>query len=329
MNVNLPLVSILIPTYNQRLDFLEACITSALNQTYKNIEVIVSDNHSTNGSLELLEKFKDDILVVRPQAFLPINDNFDFCAKNANGQYYSFLCSDDILIQNAIERLVESLINRKDIAFACGNIVHDYEMPLIPSKSQKLIRPLGGGIKEYRGEEAISFFFPWGKGSTWMAGDLINAMAYKSTGGLSRSNLSIGGDNWITRKLIEYGGFICIDEPLALFRMRKITHLEVDKDRRLLEFADRVMLADSSQGIKGALRKLHDRINLIQRLGEVPGPGNEVLDRVNQIFIKCERDDLALIASKFCTNKALYSYASKSLTSIKNIKNLLARFIMS
>jgi cellulose synthase/poly-beta-1,6-N-acetylglucosamine synthase-like glycosyltransferase len=67
--MSLPLVSIVIPTFNQRPQFLRDSLSSALAQTYGQIEVIVSDNHSTNGTAALLAEYDDPRLrVVRPRS---------------------------------------------------------------------------------------------------------------------------------------------------------------------------------------------------------------------------------------------------------------------
>jgi glycosyltransferase involved in cell wall biosynthesis len=52
-----PLVSILIANYNNK-KFLKKCITSCLNQNYKNIEIIIFDDCSTDGSQNFLSKFR-------------------------------------------------------------------------------------------------------------------------------------------------------------------------------------------------------------------------------------------------------------------------------
>ncbi|TKZ30921.1 glycosyltransferase family 2 protein, partial [Brachyspira catarrhinii] len=51
-----PLVSVLIPTYNRKL-LLKRALDSVLNQTYKNIEIYVTDNASTDGTLEFIQEY--------------------------------------------------------------------------------------------------------------------------------------------------------------------------------------------------------------------------------------------------------------------------------
>jgi len=93
-----PLVSIVIPVYNQKIQYLQEALESALNQTYTTIEVIVSDNHSTNDVPAYLASVEDDRLrVKKPEQFLPMAQNFQFAADQATGEFVVFLCSDDYL----------------------------------------------------------------------------------------------------------------------------------------------------------------------------------------------------------------------------------------
>lgn len=322
------LVSILIPTYNQNLDHLKACIESAIYQTYDKIEIIVSDNHSTNGASDLIKSYVNAVTYVKPEKFLPIIENFDFCARNAKGRYISFLSSDDLLLPEAIERLVEAIKSHENIIFAFGNIIHDYEIPANYLDGQRLIRKMGSSCTVYRGELARKFFYPWGKGSTWLAGDLIDARIYRKIGGLSKCEYLVVGDNWLTTKLLELGGCICLDQPLALFRMRKIDHVEADCDRRLLEFADRVLIANmSTQKVANFSTRIHDSLNLIQRLGEEPHPTVGAIKTANDVFIQCGRRDLAVISDHYQAKSQLYKIISKPLTGLKNLKNKVIRFL--
>src|SRR5258707_326013 len=96
LEMNRPHVSIVIPTYNQNREFLRAAVASALSQTYERFEVIVSNNHSTNDTVQVLSEFADERLkVVCPRDHLPMTENFAFAADQASGEYISFLASDD------------------------------------------------------------------------------------------------------------------------------------------------------------------------------------------------------------------------------------------
>ena len=71
MNNYKPLISILIASYNAA-DYIEETLNSCINQTYKNIEIIISDDHSTDDSLEKIHKWKLSNDIVRPDIRLSL-----------------------------------------------------------------------------------------------------------------------------------------------------------------------------------------------------------------------------------------------------------------
>jgi glycosyltransferase involved in cell wall biosynthesis len=99
-------VSIVINNYNYS-EFLEACIESAMSQTYKNLEIIVVDDGSTDQSRSVLEKYRDQVLVIlKEHGGETSGRNAGF--QQANGEIVAFLDSDDFLQPDTVERIVES-----------------------------------------------------------------------------------------------------------------------------------------------------------------------------------------------------------------------------
>lgn len=97
--VSEPLVSIIIPTYNQSI-FLENTIRSAQSQTYSNIEIIVVDDHSTDNTSEVVDTLAQidsriKYLRTPKQSNLPAVPR-NIGIKNANGEYVAFLDHDDL-----------------------------------------------------------------------------------------------------------------------------------------------------------------------------------------------------------------------------------------
>ncbi|MCB1792022.1 MAG: glycosyltransferase, partial [Gammaproteobacteria bacterium] len=86
----LPLVTVVIPVYNQNDAFLRQCIDSVLEQDYPNLEVLVSDNHSNNGCSDVILSYADSRLrVVRPPVHLPMVQHWAFAVFQARGEYLS------------------------------------------------------------------------------------------------------------------------------------------------------------------------------------------------------------------------------------------------
>lgn len=233
-----PLVSIIIPVFNQNEDFLHDCIQSALNQTYKNTELVISDNHSTNSAFRVISKFSDSrIKIVSPVAFLNMNDSFAFAAScsSAEAKYLSFLSSDDLLAPNAIEALVKFAENNPSVVFAAGNIIQSIEPPISFLDLENRIRENGNKVGVYTFSDAIALFCPWKVSSTWMAGDLIRHDAYKATGGFAVCDYYISADLWLTKELLKQNtaDFACIGSTTAFFRLRAQGVLPADGDRGL------------------------------------------------------------------------------------------------
>lgn len=98
-----PLVSIIIPCFNREEEIKDA-IDSALAQTYKNIEIIVVDDGSTDNSIEVVESYSDGSvkLIKQPNKGVSAARNTGFAA--ANGVFTIFLDSDDWLSNDLVEK---------------------------------------------------------------------------------------------------------------------------------------------------------------------------------------------------------------------------------
>ncbi len=121
-------VSIIIPVYNSS-EYLDECLTSCVNQTLKEIEIVVVDNDSIDNSLEIIEKFaKNDkrikILSKKNEgAGAARNFAVDKCE---GGEFILFLDSDDFLELNALEILYKQMINEKsDVIFFNANWIFE------------------------------------------------------------------------------------------------------------------------------------------------------------------------------------------------------------
>ena len=112
------LVSILIPVYN-REKIIGETISSAINQTYKNIEIIIIDNCSTDNTWTVIKEFskKDNrIRIFRNKENVGPVKNWEHCVKEARGEYGKFLWSDDLIASKFIEKTIPFL-NNKNIGF--------------------------------------------------------------------------------------------------------------------------------------------------------------------------------------------------------------------
>lgn len=113
-----PLVSIIIPTYN-RIEYLQEAITSAINQTYENIEIIVCDNCSSENPQSLIASFNDPrIKFHRHSQNLGMFANQMYGFKIAQGKYVASLHDDDLWDEKFLAKLVPHLEANSDLILA-------------------------------------------------------------------------------------------------------------------------------------------------------------------------------------------------------------------
>lgn len=101
-------VSICIPTYNGA-QYLEACLDSVLNQTYRNIEILLVDDQSTDNTVEIIKRYAaidNRIRLVKNKQNLGLVGNWNRCIELAGGEWIKFVFQDDLISKNCIERML-------------------------------------------------------------------------------------------------------------------------------------------------------------------------------------------------------------------------------
>jgi glycosyltransferase involved in cell wall biosynthesis len=115
-----PMVSILIPTYN-RASLLQQAIRSALSQTYDNLEIVVSDNASTDETSAILAQQTDSrITLLRQTTNVGPIRNINACLGSAQGEFVLVLSDDDLLLPHCIARMMEQCLMHPAATVAYG-----------------------------------------------------------------------------------------------------------------------------------------------------------------------------------------------------------------
>jgi len=132
-----PLVSVVIPTYNRPL-FLRDAIASALNQTYKNIEILVSDDCSSISPIGVIESFQDArIRFWSNEKNLGMFRNTINAFRKANGKYVASLNDDDMWKEDFLEKLIPPLEADPELALAfCDHYVVDAKGTINPTATE-------------------------------------------------------------------------------------------------------------------------------------------------------------------------------------------------
>lgn len=129
MKKNEKLVTIIIPIYNVK-DYLKSCVDSVCNQTYHNLEIILVDDGSTDGTTDLCEQLekKDARITLIKQKNKGVSAARNRGIKAAHGEYIYFVDSDDWIEHNTIEECLNIMIKEKlDICMFDGYIEQETE----------------------------------------------------------------------------------------------------------------------------------------------------------------------------------------------------------
>jgi glycosyltransferase involved in cell wall biosynthesis len=133
-----PLVSVIIPTYN-RPDFLREAIASALGQSYRNLEILVRDNASTEETRKVVQSFSDArIRYHRHSENVGPTENVIGACREARGEYVAHLHDDDLWEPDFLEKLIPPLEQNSDAAIAfCDHYIIDANGVIDPARTHR------------------------------------------------------------------------------------------------------------------------------------------------------------------------------------------------
>lgn len=207
---SIPRVSVCLPTYN-RAGYFGECLAGILAQTFRDLEVIVSDNCSTDATPEVVAAFKDPrIRYVRNPRNIGVFPNMNQCLELARGRYICILHDDDLYEPRFLEREVALLDRHPSAAFVhCATYEIDGE-----GRRRRVVqaypddRLIGGKAEfvRYLGGHNVCC------STVMVRGDL-----YRKMGGFDTELLCSDWLMWL--KLCLEGDVAYVAEPLASMRV--------------------------------------------------------------------------------------------------------------
>ena len=204
------MVSVIIPAYNVE-DFIGQAVDSALSQTVSDLEIIVVDDGSQDGTARVVAQFGD----VRLRTMRKSNGG---CASSRNagvqisrGKYIAFLDGDDYWFRNKLERELEFFDQHPgaDLIFSLSGIVDEV------GQHRGLLKP--GSYRSFSFENLL-IENPVGNGSA----AIMRRKALDLAGSFDESlPASSDWDMWLRIARIRHDNFVCLPEILTCYRRRR------------------------------------------------------------------------------------------------------------
>jgi len=116
-------ISVLLPVYNGA-NYIEACINSILSQSFSDFELLIIDDCSTDGTLEIINNFNDSrIRVIRKQNRSGYVDSLNLALGMAKGKYIARIDADDICLPGRFQKQIDFLESNPDVGLLGGQII--------------------------------------------------------------------------------------------------------------------------------------------------------------------------------------------------------------
>lgn len=132
--IQIPSVTIGIPVYNEE-KFVAETVMSALNQTYKNIKIIISDNCSTDQTFEILQELVsglEHVTLISQEKNISASPNFSFVRNKANTEYFCWLGGHDLMQPTFIEKAINIFLNNEDVSlvYPMAEMIDEMGLPM-------------------------------------------------------------------------------------------------------------------------------------------------------------------------------------------------------
>jgi len=141
-----PRLTIGLPVYNGEM-YLAESIDALLGQTYKDFELIISDNASTDGTAGICQRYAEQdsrVRYIRQPTNIGLAPNHNAVVEQARGELFKWAASDDLYARELVERCVDALDQRPDVVLAhswsaridgSGTVTRAYKYPLNTSSA--------------------------------------------------------------------------------------------------------------------------------------------------------------------------------------------------
>ena len=205
-----PKITVVTPNHNQ-VKFLETTIQSVLNQKYPNLEYIIIDGGSTDGSVDIIKKYEDSLCYWESQLdngmYEAINKGFTM----ATGEIMCWINSDDILWPNSLHNVRCAFVNNPNVHWLQG-------FPTVIDEKGEVIfkrAPVYSKFYFYLLNHLKSFSFIQQESTFW------TKVLWEKAGGYLSSDYQLASDFDLWMRFFNIEKLYCTKTTLGAFRSRK------------------------------------------------------------------------------------------------------------
>lgn len=215
--IDKPKVSVCIPAYNCE-KYIASAIKSVLKQTYKDFELLIINNHSTDNTLAIIEGFKDDrIRIIRNKENIGAKNNWNKSLEEAKGEYIKILPADDILADQCIEKQIRIFQDKKNegvsIVSCLSHIVNKRGSIIM---TREKVFQMGGRVS---GKAVIKKSIRCGRNIIGEAGSLLFKNKILKAAGFFDDSFPYVIDLDLWFRVLLTGDLFIINEALCSFRV--------------------------------------------------------------------------------------------------------------
>ncbi len=320
-------VSIIVPVYNVE-EYLEECLKSIIEQTYRNLEIILVDDGSTDSSGKICEDYKnkDSRIKVIHQKNQGLSAARNTALKIVTGDMIQFVDSDDFIAKNMIEDLISIMHDKEADIVISSHYIYENEKVIKPEYSNQMeIYDMNQAIAQMVLDKKIRFY-AWDKlykSKLWQDVEFPVGRIFEDIATIPKSFVN-------AKKVVFY------DHPFYYYRKREGSITMKRSKEQKLQYLSSVLdinkyLRQRTEGIEDYLdyNLVYTMINLFHAVGkyDIEGLDNEkdVQNLYNKIKMLLNDQHKLQFINEHCSNSKrthLYYLLENPKEYIKNVKYL-------
>lgn len=250
----LPRITIVTPCYNSER-FLEETIRSVLDQGYPNLEYIIIDGGSTDGTLDIIRKYESQVSAWISEPDKGMYDAINKGFHRGTGDIYAWINSDDTYLPGALKAAVEVFNKHSDVQWISGSTVYTDEESVLVGEHPLLMYHQNDIKIGYHGlcmhyvQQNCCFW----RSSLWKkAGPMPDTLRY-------------AGDYWLWTQLAVYAPLLPFNRKIASFR-RHAVQLSAETSKYRSEMLQCYTGSVFMMRVRRILRRIARRLDIDVRL---------------------------------------------------------------